>query len=239
MQVITMAAGLGSRLGEMTSECPKALIEVAGRTLIDRALEFAGWCGATRRVVVGGFCHADLVQHVRELAPDAVLVENVDFRKGNLISMTTGYAALEPGAGFLLMNVDHIYPRGVAEIVAGVAASASDVTAFCDFDRDLGADDMKVSLTSDQRVDDMSKQLARWDAGYVGMTFVPAARRAEYEAATEATSARDGERANVEAILVSMARAGQRPAIADISGHGWHEVDEPHERARAEAALRT
>ena len=69
------------------------------------------------------------------------------------------------------------------------------------------------------------------------MTFVPAARRPDYEVATRATAERDGERADLEAILVTLARSGQRPVIADISGHGWHEVDEPHERARAEAAL--
>jgi choline kinase len=236
MQAIVMAAGMGIRLGSLTENKPKALIEVAGRTLIDRALEFARWAGASHRAVVGGFCYAELAAEVQRVDPAAVLRENADYRQGNLLSLQAGLPALQPG-GFLLMNTDHIYPRAVAELVGRSAASAVEVTAFCDFDRTLGADDMKVELDGQRRVVAMSKQLARWDAGYVGMTFVPAARRGPYLEAVAATRQALGEKANVESVLVQLADAGARPAIADISGHGWYEVDEPHERDRAEQGL--
>ena len=163
MQTMIMAAGLGARLGKMTEATPKALIEVAGRTLIDRALEFAAQTGAETRIVVGGFCFADLAAHVREIAPDAVLVENERYRLGNLISFEVGAQQLKPG-GFLLMNTDHIYPPAIAEIVARTAAEATEVTAFCDFDRRLGLDDMKVQLGPNRHVVNMSKQLERWAA---------------------------------------------------------------------------
>ena len=238
MQVILMAAGLGSRLGDMTEATPKALISVAGRTLVDRALEFAAQAGAARRIVVGGFCFADLKGHVDAIDSKLVVVENTRFRLGNLISLETGLTGLEPG-GFLLMNTDHIYPEGVAKIVATVAASAGEVTAFCDFDRELTADDMKVELDDEKRVVSMSKKLEQWDAGYVGMTYIPANRRPDYEVAVEATRLAQGDAVHVEQILVHLANSGAKPQIADISGHGWYEVDEPHEREKAEAGLRS
>ncbi|HEY8926015.1 MAG TPA: NTP transferase domain-containing protein, partial [Polyangia bacterium] len=41
MQVVLLAAGLGSRLGVLTARTPKALIEVDGQTLLARAARFA------------------------------------------------------------------------------------------------------------------------------------------------------------------------------------------------------
>ncbi len=242
MQAIIMAAGLGSRLKDLTQATPKALIEVGGRPLIDYALAFASATGADRRIVVGGYCHGDVAARVAKVAADAIVVENREYKKGNLISMTTGRAALEPG-GFLLMNTDHVYRPTIAAIVAEAcrAGEASGlVTAFCDFDRTLGADDMKVSLDgsgSARRVKDMAKTLPTWDCGYVGMTYVPAARTTDHAAAAETVLAERGEASHVEAILVELARRGAPPAIADISGHGWLEIDEPHERAHADEVL--
>ena len=69
------------------------------------------------------------------------------------------------------------------------------------------------------------------------MTFVPAARRADYLATAHKTREELGEATHVESILVSLAKQGTPPIIADISGHGWLEIDEPHEREHADAIL--
>jgi choline kinase len=135
------------------------------------------------------------------------------------------------------MNVDHIYPRGVANSVYKISEEADDIVAFCDFDRKLTADDMKVQLDADQRVITMSKTLDKWDAGYVGMTFVPAACRARYDEAVAGLRAELGDDCAVEQVLVRLSEGGSRPSIVDISGHGWYEIDDPSERAMAERAL--
>ena len=235
MQVMIMAAGLGSRLKDLTTATPKALIEVSARPLIDYALAFARAAGGERRIVVGGFCHTDVAARVATVAPDAVVVENTEFRKGNLLSMLAGAPALAPG-GFLLMNTDHVYKPSIAKLVGDACAAATEITAFCDFDRTLGADDMKVQLDAQRRVAAMAKPLPTWDCGYVGMTFVPGSRRDDYFAAARRVLSEKGDASHVEAILVELARTAP-PVIADISGHGWLEIDEPHERAHAEQVL--
>jgi choline kinase len=236
-QVIIMAAGLGSRLKDLTTARPKALIDAGDRPLIDYALAFASKVGADRRIVVGGFHHSDVEARVAKVAPDALVVENVGFKFGNLLSMLAGKDLLADG-GFLLMNTDHIYKPSVADLVSTTCRTATSITAFCDYDRTLGPDDMKVTLDADKRVAAMDKKLASWDCGYVGMTFVPAVQRDAYFAAAGrvAVSPR-GLHKHVEAILVELAHAGAPPAIADISHHGWLEIDEPHERAHAEEIL--
>ena len=49
--LMLFAAGFGTRMGALTADRPKPLIEVAGRTLIDHALALAEEAGAAPVVV--------------------------------------------------------------------------------------------------------------------------------------------------------------------------------------------
>ncbi len=238
MQTVILAAGMGTRLGELTVARPKALIDVAGRPLIDYALAFADAAVGGARLVVAGFCNTAVAGRVAVVAPDARVVENADYRKGNLLSLCAALPLIDRTDGFLLMNADHIYRPTIAELVAAAGRRNMDVTAFCDFDRQLGADDMKVRLR-ETCVQDMSKTLPSWDCGYVGMTWVPPTCIPRYLDAVDAVRASAGDSANVEAVLVELASTDAPPVFADISGHGWLEIDEPHERERAERVLAT
>ena len=55
--MMIFAAGLGTRMGELTRDRPKPLIEVGGRPLIDHALALAREAGV-RRIVVNTHAHA-------------------------------------------------------------------------------------------------------------------------------------------------------------------------------------
>ena len=235
MKAVLLAAGLGSRLGSLTEQIPKALITVGGRPLLAYAVAFARAAGARDITVVGGFGFERVAAEIARLALPVRLVENSAFRDGNLVSLTTARTFVEDAEEFLLMNVDHIYRPAIA-VLAG--APADDVTAFVDTDRTLGADDMKVERDGAGRVRRIAKTLASWDAGYVGMTKVPRAAAARYWAAVDAALAAEGRAIHVERVLARLADAGTPPLCRDISGHGWLEVDLPEERDRAEEALR-
>lgn len=67
------AAGLGTRMGELTRDRPKPLLEVLGRPLIDRTLDLAREAGVPR-VVVNTHAHAAmLAAHLAKTAPDALI----------------------------------------------------------------------------------------------------------------------------------------------------------------------
>ncbi|HVZ74309.1 MAG TPA: NTP transferase domain-containing protein [Polyangia bacterium] len=236
MQAVLLAAGLGSRLGALTAELPKALIPVGGVPLLAYAVRFAQAAGARDITVVGGFGYELVAAEVAKRALPVRLVRNEAFRDGNLISLMTARPLLDGAREFLLMNIDHIYRPAIAAIAS---TPASDVTAFIDTDRALGADDMKVERDAAGHVHEISKTLASWDAGYVGMTKVPAAAQARYWATADAALAAEGRAIHVERVLARLVDAGTPPVCRDISGHGWLEVDLPEERAHAEEALKT
>jgi choline kinase len=233
VQIALLAAGLGSRLGPLTAQLPKALVEVGRTPLVLHALRFAARLAPTRVVVVGGFGFAQLGSVVEGSGREVTLVENPRFREGNLLSLMAARPLLDDD--FLLLNVDHIYRAAIAEVVRPAVA---EVTAFIDTDRALGADDMKVERDPAGRVRRIAKTLTTYDCGYVGMTRVPRTALARYFAAAEAVLASDGTASHVERVLARLAESEAPPLCRDISGHGWLEVDTPDERAHAEEALR-
>jgi choline kinase len=236
MQAVLLAAGLGSRLGALTERVPKALISVGGEPLLAHAVRFATRAGAARIVVVGGYGYPLVADEVERRGLPVHLVENRAFRDGNMVSLLTARPLLNAETPVLVMNIDHIYRPAIAALVA---APVDDVTAFIDTDRTLGADDMKVARDAAGRVARISKTLATWDAGYVGMTKVAPAAWARYWAAVDATLAEEGRAVHVERALARLAESGASPRCKDISGIGWLEVDLPEERERAEATLRS
>jgi choline kinase len=235
MQAVLLAAGLGSRLGALTERLPKALIPVGGQPLLAWSVRFARAAGARQMIAVGGYGYDQVAAEVARRQLPVTLIENVDFRDGNLVSLMTARPLLATAEDLLIMNIDHIYRPAIAAVVA---RPADEVTAFIDTDRVLGGDDMKVERDEAGRVRRIAKTLSSFDAGYVGMTRVPGAVAARYWAAADGALAEEGRAIHVERVLARLAASDQPPVCRDISGHGWLEVDLPEERDRAEEALR-
>lgn len=87
MQSIILAAGLGSRLGELTKECTKCMVKINGITLIERMLRQLDRYGMDRIIIVTGYkgdILKDYVQNFRINTP-VVFVDNSDYRHTNNI----------------------------------------------------------------------------------------------------------------------------------------------------------
>lgn len=109
-KAIILAAGVGRRLGSRGRGLPKCMVEVGGRTLIDRMLERLRACPEVERAIVVVGHHADVlareVDRVRGDLP-VELVHNPDYRQGSIVSLATVRAHLE--GDVLLMDADVLF----------------------------------------------------------------------------------------------------------------------------------
>mgnify|MGYP001825977067 CR=1 FL=1 len=71
------AAGFGTRMGSLTRDCPKPLLTVAGRTLLDRTRDLAAAAGLSR-VVVNAHYLADRIAAHLDGTGCTVLIESPD-----------------------------------------------------------------------------------------------------------------------------------------------------------------
>lgn len=62
--VMLFAAGFGTRMGAITKDCPKPLLTVAGKTLLDHALELAQVVAPNNCVVNAHYKHEQIIQHL-------------------------------------------------------------------------------------------------------------------------------------------------------------------------------
>ncbi len=235
MRSVILAAGTGTRLGGTNT---KALVEVNGRKMIDYLFDFIDVSTFEEVLVVGGFHYGELQDYIDSLGYQNVRVlENPDYLKGNIFTLMRALKEFNSGS-FLITNVDHIYPRVMFE---KMKKSFSGITAMCDFDRNLGLDDMKVLLREDDtHIEAIDKKLTNYNCGYIGMTYVDGAMNDVYRSAADETVNKVGEKAVVENILQTLAANPETaPKICDLSGFGWYEVDDATDLARAEKGLLT
>ncbi len=236
MKAIVLAAGTGSRLGEITKTRTKGMVPVKGKRLIDYLMDFLGSDFFDEIIVVGGFCYEDLRDHLGEKNIKGLrVIENSEYLKGNIFTLIRALDEFE-GSSFLITNVDHIYPPIMFE---KMKKNFSGIMAMCDFDRSLGGDDMKVKLdSSGKKIMGISKELTEFDCGYIGMTYVDKSSESVYREALKQTVEKVGEKAVVENILRTLAQNEENaPQICDLSGFGWYEVDTETDLMSAEKGL--
>jgi len=227
MRAVLLAAGMGKRLAAASGGVAKALAVVGGRALVEHQLATLAHAGfAAERIVVVTGCDGGRVEElVIRAAPRAIVVHNPAYHHQNLLSLLAARPLL--GDGFLLSNVDHLMPYAIHR---RLLHAPEDVVAAVDADRPLGGDDMKVALDGQGRLSAISKQLERFDRGYIGMTRCRAEAVPRYLDAAGAVLADVGpEKAVVEMILGRLAATGAPPAVCDCSGFRWAEVDTPDE----------
>lgn len=229
MQAIILAAGMGMRLGALTDDRPKALVQVAGRELILRVMDFLDHPEITERIVVTGYEGECLEKFLKLHRPDVITARNPHYQDGSILSIETALPYIH--GNFLLMNADHIYPRGMMQKIVSEQAG---LTAICDFDRTLGVDDMKVKLSDTKKLLRIKKTLEDFDCGYIGMTYCDAGSLANYKGSIASTRKILGDTSNVEAALGRLAEEGHGANICDTTGHKWLEVDTPEDLKFAE-----
>ena len=122
MKAIIVAAGPGSRLNPLTNEIPKCLLEVGGKTILERALEALRENGIEEIAVVRGYC-SYLVNY-----PNVTYYENPNYRENNILR-SLFYAEGEMNDDLIFSYSDIVYS---SEIVAKLMECESEIALIVD-----------------------------------------------------------------------------------------------------------
>lgn len=110
MKAIILAAGVGKRFKEMTDHRPKCLIEIQGKTLLERTLTALGAAQVNQAVIVIGY-RGDMIQQAIGATCGGVQVRyvfNDRFEKGAILSLWS--AREEFDDDILIMDADVLFP---------------------------------------------------------------------------------------------------------------------------------
>lgn len=105
-QAMVLAAGLGTRMRPITDTIPKPLVRIAGKAMVDYALDLLEEGGVTRAVVNVHHLAGQMEEHLRRRAHPQILIS--DERAELLDSgggLKKGFRLLSPGPVFV-MNSD-------------------------------------------------------------------------------------------------------------------------------------
>lgn len=151
MKAIILAAGAGTRLAPLTEGCPKCLVKVGSRSLIDYQLDALHQAGVDEVVLVLGYEAAQVRAHC---GSGARYLENPDYLTTNSI-YSLYLAAAELDSDTFLFNCDILFhPQVLQRLLVFPNAVAVDGRVA------RVAGEMNVACDHQQRVQAISKQLA-------------------------------------------------------------------------------
>ncbi|MFH1979260.1 MAG: NTP transferase domain-containing protein [Patescibacteria group bacterium] len=233
---VILAAGMGTRLGEKTTDIPKALVKVCGQTLVSYAINFLKEIGVDKIIVVGGFCFGELVKEVKSIDTEIEICETPDYKLGNLYSLEKTLENVNES--FFLWHVDHIFPKSDVSRIRDLFQEK--IIAVCDDGKGRSLDDeMKIKTSEDGKVlKKVSKKLLDYSRAYIGITYCPKIYLGEYKKALKKAKIKYGKEAKTEGVMQIIADENITDVyIGDISEHKWFEIDYPKELEMAEKEI--
>ena len=229
-RAIILAAGHGSRMGRLTADCPKTMLEIGGRSIVDRALDALAAAGIDEVTFVVGYRGDRLRQHLGVSRPQQIrFIENVRYQETNsLYSLSLARDVLEKGA--VVMNSDVLVSP---ELVAHLVGAPADDAALVDAASTLEDEEMKVKIWNGFAID-FSKQLPPWEAHAenVGLLKFGAAGGRRLVSHIDALLADGHENSWAPMAFAALAREWPIRAI-ETAGLPWTEIDFPEDLQRA------
>jgi MurNAc alpha-1-phosphate uridylyltransferase len=120
-RAMVLAAGLGVRMRPLTESMPKPLVKMAGKPLIDHALDRLAEAGIEEAVVNVHYLADQLERHLRKRKAPRIIISD---ERRQLLDTGGGVAKALPQLGeepFLICNSDSISSGGASDSLARLA----------------------------------------------------------------------------------------------------------------------
>ena len=155
MKAVILAAGTASRLRPLTSNTPKCLLKVNGKTLLERTLDNFISNGITEFLIVTGYLQEMIIDFVKNNYPElnVKFLYNKDFATTNNIYSLYLAEEFACGNNFILSDSDILFSKDI--ITALLADKNPDVLAMNR--HELGEEEIKIISDSERNVLEISK----------------------------------------------------------------------------------
>ena len=163
IKAIILAAGVGSRIRPLTDNCPKSLLKINGKTILEMMLSHIQACGINEVVFVLGYLQNQIKDYVKIQFPDLIVqfITNEKYEVTN-----TGYSLMLTkdfiqDSTFIKFDADVVFD---INILTSLIASEYDNCLCIDKNINLDAEEIKVIIKDDNRVVKASKTVNPVDA---------------------------------------------------------------------------
>jgi histidinol-phosphate/aromatic aminotransferase/cobyric acid decarboxylase-like protein/choline kinase len=230
VQGLILAAGIGRRLGELTRDRPKAMLEVAGRTLIERALDALAELGVSRIVLVVGYRAEQLMMLIGDShrGVPVIYVTNPEYSTTNNIYSLFRARQEFASDDSLLLEADVIFDHSILEQLA--TDPRTNVVAVARYHP--GLDGTVVTLSESGHIDAfIPKQLQDHDRSDYFKTiniykFSKSYIESTYMPFLDAYVAALGKNAYYEEVLsILTGLALPKLSALVVTDHRWYEID--------------
>lgn len=228
VQVVILAAGLGTRLGR---PFPKPLTRLStGEAILERQLRNLreALTDSVRITIVVGFKH-DLIM---EAAPDVLFAYNEEYDQTNTSKSLLKALTLSSEGGVLWMNGDVVFDAQLIESLA--PRLEQDQSFVCVNTASVAEEEVKYSLDDDGYIRLLSKSVVDGLGEAVGINYVAPRDKAGLLGHLDACAADDYFERGIE---MAIADGGQRWLAVDVSGFDCMEIDFEEDLAAANKLL--
>ena len=158
---VILAAGMAKRLRPLTDTKPKCLLEVGGRTLLERTVCAMQQAGISQFVVVTGYLSEMIRDFLTTRFPqlDITFIHNADYEHNNNIFSLWLSMQVVRGKEFLLMDSDILCDPAAVVRIAREPESALALNRH-----ECGEEEIKVIVDADGRITEISKVCSIQDA---------------------------------------------------------------------------
>lgn len=234
MKAIMLAAGMGIRLGN-SEGVPKCLLEIGGKTLLERHFDILRHCGV-EEIIIGVGYRASLVEAAIASAAglDVRTVLNPRYDRGSMVTLWSLREHLGSAGDVLLMDADVLYDYRMIE---RLLKSAHRDCFLLDRDFDTtSAEPVRLCVRGGRLVEFRKRVDApadfcgesvgffRFSESTAGALIDIAARYIQEERLDEP---------HEEAIRDMLLSDGGRFGYEDVTGLPWIEIDFPQDVSRA------
>ena len=156
MKAVILAAGMASRLRPLTDKCPKCLLSVGSRTLLERTVDSIKAIGINDLTVVTGYREEMIRNFLTNHYPDMKLtfIQNDDYQTtNNIYSLWLARPSVD-AEDFILLDSDILFDPAIVARIAQTEGTALAVNTH-----KLGEEEMKVIAGVDGMVTEISKTL--------------------------------------------------------------------------------